>query len=153
MSSQPATFIVFTSRYRLRTKRDSCGNPSAPGKFGHLYEHAPRILGFVLEEPPNGKSIARSLLARRRKALAAGFRVHQIGEVEAVLLFDLGNPAQEKLAIGLVAAKRRRVPSPAQLEALRRAREALRFCKISAQRPLQGPRTHAIGGIDMKVIG
>jgi hypothetical protein len=147
------TLAGFAEQYRLRVKRDDCGEPIINGKFGHLYEHAAGLLGFVLEEPPNGNSIARSLLARRRKALVAGFRVHQAGEVETILLFDLGNPPAEKLAIGLAGAKRRRVPAPAQLETLRRAREALRFCKISAQRPLQGPRMYAIGGIDVRVHG
>jgi hypothetical protein len=153
MSPQLATFIAFARRYRLRTKRDSCGNPIAPGKFGHLYEHAAGLLGFVLEEPSNGKSIARSLLARRRKALAAGFRLHQAGEVETILLFEVGNLLEEKLAIGLVGAKRRRVPSPAQLETLRRAQQALKFCKTSAPRHLQGPRTDGIGGAGVEVHG
>ena len=39
---------------------------------------------------------------------------------------------------------------PACRAACRRAREILGFCKNSAQRPLQGPRTHAMGGIDVE---
>jgi hypothetical protein len=144
---------AFAEHYCLRLKRDSCGEPIIHGKFGHLYEHGAGLLGLVLEEPRNGRSRCRTLLARRRKAFAAGFRLHQAGEVEAILLFALGNPLAEKLAIGLVGAKRRRVPSPAQLETLRRARRARSFSKISAQRPLHGPRKHAIGGIDVRVHG
>jgi hypothetical protein len=147
------TLARFAEPYRLRLKRDNCGESIINGKFGHLYEHAAGLLGLVLEESRNGRSKSRSLLARRRKASAAGFRVHQAGEVETILLFEVGNLLKEKLAIRLVAAKRRRVPSSAQLETLRRAREALRFCKIPAQGALQGPRTHAIGGTDVGVHG
>jgi hypothetical protein len=128
----PSTVAEFAEYYRMRIKRDDCGEPIINGRFGHLYEHAAGHLGLVLQEPRNGESKGRSLLARRRKALAASFRLHQTGEVEAILLFDLGNPVQERLAIALVGAKRRRVSSLAQLETLKRAREASRICKIPA---------------------
>jgi hypothetical protein len=142
MTPQPVTFVCFAERYRLRLRRDWCGDLIAPGKFGHLYEHAAGLLGAVLEEDRNGPSRVRSLLVHRRKALAADFRLHQAGDAEAILLFELGNAAQEKLAIKLVGAKRRRIPTPAQLEALRRAREAFRFPENLAQRPLQDVETH-----------
>ncbi len=132
----------FVERHRLRVKRDASGDLIAPAKFGHLYAHTAGLIGLVLEDARNGQSRGRSLLARRRKALAAGFRLHQAGDAEAILLFELSNPAQEKLAIRLAGAKRRRIPSPAQLETLSRAREAFRFCKTPAQRPLQGVGTH-----------
>jgi hypothetical protein len=146
MTAQPVTFITFADRYRLRIKRDACGDLIAPGKLGHLYEYGAGLAGLVLEDTQNGQSIARSLLARRRKALAAGFRLHQAGDGEAILLFEMNNPAHEKLAITLVAAKRRRIPSPAQLETLRLARQAARFCKTPAQRPLQDPETKDLPG-------
>jgi hypothetical protein len=91
MTPQPVTFVYFTERYRLRLKRDACGDLIAPGKFGHLYEHAAGLFGAVLEEDRNGPSRVRSLLVRRRKALAADFRLHQAGDAEAILLFELGN--------------------------------------------------------------
>jgi hypothetical protein len=146
MTAQPVTLTAFADRCRLRTKRDGCGDPIAPGRFGHLYEHRAGLVGLVLEDTRNGQSRGRSLLARRRKALAGGFRLHQAGDAEAILLFDLGNSAQEKLAIRLVGAKRRRIPSPAQLETLRRAREVSRFCETPAQRPLQDVGTHELRG-------
>jgi hypothetical protein len=73
--------------------------------------------------------------------------LHQAGDAEAILLFEMSNPAHEKLAISLVGAMRRRIPSPAQLGTLRRAREALRFCKIPTQRPLQGEKTNDFAGM------
>ncbi len=149
----PITLAGFPEQYRLRVKRDDCGEPIINGKFGHLYEHAAGLLGLVLEEPRIGKCKGRSLLIRGRMAFTGGFRLHQAGDVEAIFLFDLGNPLQEKLAIGLAGVKRRRVPSPAQLETLRRARQALKFYKTSAQRHLQGPRTDGIGGAGVEVHG
>jgi hypothetical protein len=146
MTAQPVTFAAFANRYRLRIRRDACGDAITPGRFGHLYEHGAGLLGLVLEDARNGQSRCRSLLARRRKALAAGFRLHQAGDAEAILLFELSNPAQEKLAIRLVGAKRRRIPSPAQLETLRRAREASRFRRTPAQRSVQDVGTHEFRG-------
>jgi hypothetical protein len=81
MTAQPLTFTAFADRYRLRTKQDACGDPIAPGKLGHLYQHGAGLAGLVLEDTRNGQSIARSLVARRRKALAAGFRLHLAGDV------------------------------------------------------------------------
>lgn len=149
MTPDPATFIAFVERFRLRTIRDACGDTIAPGKFGHLYEHASGVLGLLLEEVRSGQTRARSLLVRRRKAVAAGFQVHRAGEVESILLSKLGNPAHEALAIELVGAKQRRVPSRAQLETLRRAREAFKFAANLAQGRLQDPKT--LGAADDRV--
>ena len=56
MTTQPATFAAFVDRYRLRTKRDACGDHIVPGKFGHLYEHDQELFGLVLEDPVTGPS-------------------------------------------------------------------------------------------------
>ena len=153
MTPEPAAFGDFANRFRLRTKRDACGEPIAPGKFGHLYQHAPGVIGLLLEEVRKGPTRARSLLARRRKAVAAGFQLHRAGEAESILLFNLGNPAEEALAIELVGAKRRRIPSRAQLETLHRAREAFRFDTTLAQRLLQDPETLDSGGDRVRLQG
>lgn len=42
--------------------------------------------------------------------MAAGFRLHQAGEAEAILLFDPVNKEQVALAIALIRAKRLRCP-------------------------------------------
>lgn len=146
MTARALTFAAFVDQYRLRTRRDSCGDLIALGGSGHLYKHDVGRAGLVLEDSSVGPSRARSLLARRRKALAAGFRLHQAGEAESILLFELGNPMLEKLAISLVGARRRRISSPAQLDTLRRAREAFGFAKTLAQRPIQGIGTHDFHG-------
>lgn len=130
----------FEAKYRLRVRRDACGDSMIPGKFGHLYEHAVEEFGLVLEDPVRRPvrpgmtaterlplwlpSRARALLARRRKALAAGFVAHQIGEAEAILLFNPSDFHQARLAIRVVGAKTRRRASPEQLKALKTARES-----------------------------
>jgi hypothetical protein len=49
----PTTLAGFCEYYRLRMKRDECGEPVVRGKFGHLYEHDASRLGIVLEAPPD----------------------------------------------------------------------------------------------------
>lgn len=118
------TLNGFSQRYRLKIRRDGCGDPIVPAKLGHLYEHGNGRFGIVLEDPANRPTRARALLSRRRKALAAGFTLHQAGDAESILLFDPENREQARLAIRLVGAKARRRCSPAQLEVLRKARES-----------------------------
>jgi len=148
MTARSDPFADFANRCRLRTKRDSGGDPVVQGKFGHLYEHGASVVGMVLEDYGDARSRGRSLLARRRRALAAGMQLHQAGDVESILLFELGNAAQEKLALVLVGAKRRRIPSPAQSDALQRAREAFRFKGSLAQEPIQVAGMHDLRGLD-----
>lgn len=124
MNLASATFSDFTSRYRLRAKRDPCGDRIIPARFGHLYEHGSGAFGLALEDSSTGPSRARTLRSRRRQAVAAGFQVHQEGDGEAILLFDPADAKQARLAIRLVGAKRKRVLSAAQLEVLRKATEA-----------------------------
>ena len=98
----------FAARIGLRIKGDGCGDPTIPGNFGHLYEHGTGCFGLVLEEPADTPSRPKSLLARRRLALAAGFSLHQEGDVEAILLFDPADERQARLAVKLARARRRR---------------------------------------------
>ena len=141
-------FAAFMNPFRLQAKRDACGDLVVQGRFGHLYEHGAGVIGIVLEDYADSRTGGRSLRARRRKALAAGMRLHQAGDAESILLFELGNPAQEKLALVLVGAKRRRIPSPAQSDALQRAREAFRFKGSLAQEPIQVAGMHDLRGLD-----
>jgi hypothetical protein len=114
----------FAARYHLRLWRDACGDPFVTGRFGHLYAHGGGRLGMVLEDRATGPGRARALLLRRRAALAAGFAPHQLGDAESILLFDPENQAHAQLGIRLVGARPKRRASPAQLAALRAARES-----------------------------
>jgi hypothetical protein len=118
------TLAQFADQYRLRVKRDDCGDSIIAGKFGHLYEHGNGKFGLVLEDTASAPSRARALLNRLRIARAHGFTLHQAGDCESILLFDPADADQAHVAIDLVGAQRKRRSSPAQLAVLSRARRA-----------------------------
>ena len=116
----------FATKYRLRTRRDSCGEPIIPGKprkalrpedRSHIYDNGDGRFGLTLI-----MGTAKKWNSRRKQAQAAGFEVAQNGDAEGSLLFDPGNSAQAKLAIKLAGVRERRPASPAQVAALARAR-------------------------------
>ena len=112
----------FASKHRLRARRAEDGEPVIPGKFGNIYEHDDSTLGlFFMPDRPRLWSHAR------RKLEDAGFTIWQDGDEEGSALFDPTSPTQARLALKVMGAKRKRSPSPAQLEALRKASEVLRI--------------------------
>ena len=120
MIAQPFSFTAFAGRYRLRVKRDACGDPIAQGKLGHLYEHDASRFGIVRQGQPDNARFDRTLRARKQRAIAAGFLLRQEGDCEAILLFDPADVRQAGLAIRLIQAKRIRQaaqPTDAQLRA------------------------------------
>lgn len=135
----------FAERTRTRIRRDGCADLIIPGKFGHLYEHDSGVFGATLEDSVCVPSRSRSLLARRRKALAAGFRLHQAGDAEAILLFDPSDHAQTKLAIRLVGIKRIRRPSVPTLAQLRQ--RALFSSRARPRRAFTGQETAQTAGV------
>lgn len=118
------TLAQFAEKHRLRLKRAEDGNPVIFGRLGHLYEHDSEMLGlmFMPDRP-------RMWANARRKLEAAYFTIWQNGDEEGSALFDPTSPAQARIALRVVGAKRKRRPSPAQLEALRKASEALRIAR------------------------
>lgn len=116
------TLAKFGEQYRVRVKCDECGDSIVRGRFGHLYEHDETQLGIVLDAQPDTLRSDRTLRARRRRAIAAGFVVHQEGECEAILLFDPSDQKQAALAIRLIGAKKiRKVPPPTDAQLRSRA--------------------------------
>jgi hypothetical protein len=89
----------------------------------------------VLEDTATGPSRARALLNRRRKAMAAGFRLHQAGDCESVLVFDPSDPRQAHAAILLVKARRKRLASDAQLANLQKFLGRTASQSIGTKRP------------------
>jgi len=71
----------------------------------------------------------------RAKLQEAGFVILQDGDTEGSASFSRDNPAQAKLAIKMVGAKKKRAVSQAQREQLIKARETLR------RRPQPGLKT------------
>jgi hypothetical protein len=110
----------FASKMRLRVKRDECGELIIPGRRGHIYQHNDSFLGLAFMP---GKS--RLWANAKKKFSQVGITVRQDGDDEGTALFDPLNPAQVRLAMKVITLKRRRIPSPSQLEALRKATAAL----------------------------
>ncbi len=121
-------------KFGLRVKRDPCGERIIPGRLGHLYEHGDGRLGIMLLLDTRKK-----WNTRRRWLEQAGFTIWQNGDTEGSALFDPSSGSQARLAIRLVGAKHKRVPSPAQLEVLRRATEVANLRRNRPTDRAEGP--------------
>ncbi len=118
--------IAFSQKYRLRLRRSEDGERIIRGKYGEIYQHGEGFLGVLFM--PNGQR-PRLWLGARRRLEAVGCEIHQNGDGEGCALFSPEDRAQVRLVLRVIGAKPRRVPSPAQLETLRKARESLRFAR------------------------
>jgi hypothetical protein len=81
--------------------------------LGHIFEYSPTRVGlmFVPRRPKVWKKLSRKLLA-------AGFEVNQNGDWEGVATFDPAHPAQIRMAIEAIGARKKRRASEAQLRNL-----------------------------------
>ena len=116
-SATDATLLKFGERDRLKVRRDY-RDLFIPGKFGQVYGYESGRLAILFL----GRS-KRHWHAARKKLVAAGFQTMQDADTEGSALFDPGNTEQCRVAIRVIRAKSRRIPSAAQLEHLRVARE------------------------------
>jgi hypothetical protein len=133
------TITQFAEQYRLRVRKDECGNKIIPGKAGQIYYYGRGEMGLIyMSEPPSvGK------WNNRRKAMeSAGFRILQDGDAEGSAIFDGNDSKQVRLAMQIVRAKTIRVVSDAQRSALESARECIR---LKFSQPL---RSDALAGQD-----
>jgi hypothetical protein len=142
--NSPRTAHEFVEHHRLRLIRDGCHDAIVRGKLGHLYEHDTGRFGIVLEAPAGNARLDKTLRARRRRAIAAGFILRQEGDSEAILLFDPSDTKQARLAIRLIDAKKIRQAAP-PTDAQLRAR-ALFSSKTRPGRPCFDPNTNIVVG-------
>jgi len=96
----------FAEQYRLKVRRDDCGEKIISGKAGHIYENGDDRFGVCLMF----KS-ARKWMSVQRRLMAAGFTLGQDGDTEGTLLFDPDHPAQVTAAICESRIRHRRVLS------------------------------------------
>ncbi len=103
------TIIAFAEKYRLRVRRDECGDPIVVGKLGELHQHDDGLVGLILMSP-NGDDakLDNTLGSRMRKALWEVLELHQRGDYESSFLFDAENKQHARLAIRLIGCKRKR---------------------------------------------
>ena len=102
------TIIAFAEKNRLRVRRDVCGDSFVPGRFGTISDYDTDLLALTFLADANDKSRDNILRSRIRRALAAGLRPSQLGDFEAVLLFEGNDQAQVRAAMKLAGIKRRR---------------------------------------------
>jgi hypothetical protein len=138
----PISIGRFAERHQVRLKRDGYGDWTVGGKYGDIFVDASYRFGIVFESRSNDERFDYTLRSRKRRAIAAGFVLHQEGDFEAILSFDHGNELQVCLSIRLIQAKRIRKavrPSDAQVQS-----RALFSSKARSKRPRLDQRNDAL---------
>ena len=103
----------FAERYKLRVKKDECGDPIVQGSLGHLYEYGESMLGVCFMPP--GKPRPKKWVSICRACEAVGMTLRQEGDTEGCLSFHPANRAQARAAIKAVGARPKRQMTPEQL--------------------------------------
>jgi hypothetical protein len=111
----------FAERFRVKTRRDECGDTIIPGKQ-HKFADGQSNIFAGFDNGHFGVALLFGTKTKwtyaRRKLEAAGFHIQQLGETEGVLTFDPANNQQARLAIkaaGVRTKKNMAPPSAAQL--------------------------------------
>jgi len=111
--------------------------------LGHIFEYSSTRMGllFMPRRPKVWKNMSRKLVAE-------GFEIRQNGDWEGTATFDPANPAQTRLAIKAIGARKKRQVSKAQLSNLARLRTL-----ITSSNPSIKPPLAALGSIGMEEHG
>ncbi len=134
----------FSTQHRLRVRRAEDGEAVIKGRHGQIYFHCDGVFGALLM--PNGHH-PRLWPGARRRLEAVGCTIWQDGDREGSVLFDPANLKQCGLVLKVVGAKRKRIPSPAQLESLRKAREVLKSSQNHCAEGGSGPQNDLIPAV------
>ncbi len=102
------TIGTLAGKHRLHVRRDPCGDSFISGKFGTISEYGDDLFALTYLADANDKGRDNLLRSRIRRALAAGLQPSQVGDCEAVLLFEGNDQAQVRAAMKLAGIKRRR---------------------------------------------
>lgn len=107
----PASAAVkhFADTYRVRARRDECGELILLGRIGHVYEHGAGRFGVYLN-----CTTKRAWSSAKRTLTAAGFTIRQSGDIEGTALFDPENEQQARLALEIARIRKRRVVTTEQ---------------------------------------
>jgi len=110
----------FGKKWRLRTGRDECGETIIPGKRGHIFDYGDgeRFGLLYMSDQPRLWAYAK------KKLVAPKFKLRQDGDTEGIATFNPLDPEAVRLALKIAGIKTRRIASPAQLQALRKAFKA-----------------------------
>lgn len=152
----------FAAKYRVRTRRDSCGEEIVMGHIrstrvecvSHIYDHGDgKHFGVLLPFRTKAKwSIAK------KKLIAAGFTIRQDGDTDGTALFDPEDREQVRVAFRVACIKPRRELTPerrealaAQLRAARQSKTPLNFASTPVNDPTFGPRNDAGAPVEGQV--
>jgi len=150
----PQSIKEFAEKYRVRTKRDSCGEDIITGKrvpkdmpkrveyACHVYDHGDGRFGLLLL-----LKTKRAWNNAKKELTAAGFTIKQNGDTEGTALFNPEDQTQAGLAFKLARIRARREMTP---EARAAASERLRLARLTPvkqgvssarndERPADGP--------------
>jgi hypothetical protein len=133
------TIQGFAEQYRLKVKRDECGDQIIPGKHGHVYEHSAADLGVYL----TFKSVRKYNFAAKTLR-ANGFIHRQDAETEGTFLF-VPTLAACRTVFKVAGIKKRRVLSEAQKRALEKASQASPLIPGRGLRAPEGVQAHRRG--------
>jgi hypothetical protein len=115
------TIEQFAERFKVKTKRDECGDTIIPGKQHKFADGQSSIFGGY-DDGQLGVALLFGTKKKwgnaRRKLQAEAFTVRQDGDTEGILTFNPENAKQARLAIkaaGVRVKKNMGIPSPAQI--------------------------------------
>ena len=143
--------IEFAEKYNLNVKKlegdpvipgrklkqnDGCNRPSNPKYpmdclLGHIFEYSSTRMALVFM--PRRPKVWMNM---SRKLVAAGLEIRRNGDWEGMATFDPGNPAQARLAIKAIGARKKRQSSEAQIKNLTGVRTLITLLNPSIEPPL-----------------
>lgn len=110
---------TFAERFHLNLRRAEDDTFVVVGRHGQLYEYSDNELGILIMP---AASKVRYWGHARKAMIAAGMTIRQNGDHEGAVSFAPHNKKAARLAIKLVGARPKRIPSVPQLLALAKAR-------------------------------
>ncbi len=123
----------FAEKYRVRTKRDGCGEEIVTGT--RVPKDMPKRVEYACHvyDHGDGKRFGILLLLKtklqwthaKKQLVAAGFTIKQNGDTEGTALFNPEDAAQVRLAFKLARINPKRVMSESQRLVLMEARKRL----------------------------
>jgi len=123
----------FTQDFRLKLTKDASGDPVVQGRLHRdavisEFDQTFLALCFLVDGRRGAPSRTGMFNNVKRACLAAGMRIRQRGDQEAVFLFDPADRMQGKLAVKSIKARVKKVVGPEVRErliaGLAKAREA-----------------------------
>jgi hypothetical protein len=116
--------MVFARNFRLKIRRDECGDPVIPGRRGHLYFDAGRLCLMMIDAPPVQKNRLQALVGPDgsvwRGDVSLNRDRHRVQDVEVKGI----RPSRYREAIRIAGVKRKKNSPGGSPESLAKATAA-----------------------------